>query len=77
MDMNTIITIGREFGSGGKEIGEIVTITFALLEMLTFLTLLFSFSFSLMALTFLILVLLVSYIRHYCVLENRVQKMYR
>ena len=41
MDMNTIITIGREFGSGGKEIGEIVTVTFALLEMLTFLTLLF------------------------------------
>ena len=41
MDMNTIITIGREFGSGGKEIGEIATVTFALLEMLTFLTLLF------------------------------------
>lgn len=55
----------------------IVTVVFALLEMLTFLTLLFSFSLSLMALTLLILVLLVPYIRHYYILENGVQKMYQ
>ena len=55
----------------------IVTVVFALLEMLTFLTLLFSFSISLMALTILIMVLLLPYIRHYYILENGVQKMYR
>ena len=55
----------------------IVTVVFALLEMLTFLTLLFSFSLSLMALTLLIMVLLVPYIKHYYILENGVQKMYQ
>ena len=55
----------------------IVTVVFALLEIMTFLALLFSFSLGLMALAFMILVLLIPYIRHYYILENNVQKMYR
>lgn len=54
----------------------IVTVVFALLEMMCFLALLFSFSPGLAALSLLILVLLVPYIRHYYILENGVQKMY-
>lgn len=55
----------------------IVTVVFALLEMMCFLALLFSFSPGLAALTLMILVLLVPYIRHYYILENGVQKLYR
>lgn len=55
----------------------IVTVIFALLEMMSFLGLLFVFSPGMMALTLLILVLLIPYIRHYYILENGVQKMYR
>ncbi len=54
----------------------IVTVAFALLEMMSFLALLFAFSPTLMALPLLILVLLIPYIRHYYILENSVQKMY-
>lgn len=54
----------------------IVTVIFALLEMMSFLGLLYAFSPGMMALTLLILVLLVPYIRHYYILENGVQKMY-
>lgn len=55
----------------------IVTVVFALLEMLCFLALLFSFSPGLAALTLLIFLLLIPYIRHYYILENGVQKMYQ
>lgn len=55
----------------------IVTVVFALLEMMSFLCLLFVFTPGMMALTLLILVLLIPYIRHYYILENSVQKMYR
>lgn len=55
----------------------IVTVVFALLEMMCFLALLFSFTPGLAALTLLIMLLLVPYIRHYYILENGVQKMYR
>lgn len=55
----------------------IVTIVFALLEMMSFLACLFVFSPGLVVLTLLILVLLIPYIRHYYILENGVQKMYQ
>lgn len=55
----------------------IVTVVFALLEMMSFLAVVLAFSPGLMALTLLILVLLIPYIRHYYILENGVQKMYK
>lgn len=54
----------------------IVTVVFAMLEMMCFLSLLFIFSPGLLVLTLLILILLIPYIRHYYILENGVQKMY-
>lgn len=54
----------------------IVTVTFALLEMMSICMTLMSFSLFLGLLTVLILVLLIPYIRHYYILENEVQKMY-
>lgn len=54
----------------------IVTVTFALLEMLAiFLNVISDRPFSLL-LPVVILILLVPYIRHYYILENEVQKMY-
>ena len=54
----------------------IVTVTFALLEMLAiFLNVIYDRLFSLL-LPVVILILLVPYIRHYYILENEVQKMY-
>ena len=54
----------------------IVTVTFALLEMLAiFLNVISDSLFSLL-LPVVILILLVPYIRHYYILENEVQKMY-
>lgn len=59
----------------------IVTVTFAILEMLSIFMTLVSFGGeegnpALICLTILILVLLIPYIRHYYILENEVQKMY-
>ncbi|MCM1326764.1 MAG: hypothetical protein NC094_06915 [Bacteroidales bacterium] len=54
----------------------IVTVTFALLEMMSMCMTLISFSPFLGLLTILLLVLLIPYIRHYYILENEVQKMY-
>ena len=54
----------------------IVTIVFALLEMLTLMIIVFHFSIMVLVLAILLLVLLIPYIRHYYILENGVQKMY-
>ena len=54
----------------------IVTVLFALLEMLAMMMCVFSFSPGVMALAIAILILLIPYIRHYYILENQVQKMY-
>lgn len=59
----------------------IVTVAFAILEMISILMTLLSFwmgegNFALGCLTLLFLVLLIPYIRHYYILENEVQKMY-
>ncbi|RHT16579.1 hypothetical protein DW835_16415 [Clostridium sp. AM34-9AC] len=54
----------------------IVTVTFALLEMLAILLNVISDSLFSILLPVVILILLVPYIRHYYILENEVQKMY-
>lgn len=54
----------------------IVTITFAILTMMTVLASLALVQPGLFVLTLLLLVLLVPYIRHYYILENGVQKLY-
>lgn len=54
----------------------IVTVTFALLEMLAILLNVISDSFFSLMLPIVILILLIPYIRHYYILENEVQKMY-
>ena len=54
----------------------IVTMTFALLEMLAIVLSVISDSLFTLLLPVVILVLLVPYIRHYYILENEVQKMY-
>ena len=55
----------------------IVTITFALLEMIAFGLAAVSFTPGIGLLAVVILILLIPYIRHYYILENEVQKMYR
>lgn len=54
----------------------IVTVTFALLEMLAILLNVISDSLFALLLPVMILILLVPYIRHYYILENEVQRMY-
>lgn len=54
----------------------IVTVIFALLEMLSLIIIVFYFSITSLILAILLLVLLIPYIRHYYILENGVQKMY-
>lgn len=55
----------------------IVTVTFAVLTILVFLHLASDFSVGMALLLLLLLSLLLPYIRHYYILENNVQKMYR
>ena len=55
----------------------IVTVLFALLEVVTLCISVVAFSPFLGVLVALILVLLIPYVRHYYILENEVQKMYR
>lgn len=54
----------------------IVTVTFAILTMLSVLASLLLTQIGLLILTVLLVVLLVPYIRHYYILENGVQKLY-
>lgn len=55
----------------------IVTITFALLEMMALGLTILAFTPALMILTVLVMILLIPYIKHYYVLENETQKMYK
>jgi len=55
----------------------IVTVTFALLTVLTFFCTFFYQNIGLYLLLLLLLVLLIPYIRHYYILENGVQKLYQ
>lgn len=54
----------------------IVTVTFALLEMLSLIIVMFQFSILALLFSLVILILLIPYISHYYLLENGVQKMY-
>lgn len=54
----------------------IVTVTFALLEIISASVFILSGNIGFGALTIAVLILLVPYIRHYYLLENEVQKMY-
>ena len=54
----------------------IVTAIFAIVTFLCLLSNIFQPSLSVILLTFVLLILLVPYIRHYYILENSVQKMY-
>lgn len=55
----------------------IVTVVFAILEMVSLCTTVVAFTPFLGVLDILLLVLLIPYVRHYYILENEVQKMYR
>lgn len=55
----------------------IVTVTFAILEMLAIFLFMLCPGVAVLCLVVIILVLLLPYIRHYYILENEVQKMYR
>ncbi len=55
----------------------LVTILFALLTFAAFFVNIFMFSYGLLGLMVLLLALLIPYIRHYYLLENGVQKMYK
>lgn len=54
----------------------IVTVTFALLEVIVIALSVVSFTIGVGLLAFMLLILLIPYIRHYYILENEVQKMY-
>lgn len=54
----------------------IVTVTFALLTLISLFASIFSQELMCAALTLLLFILLIPYIRHYYILENSVQKMY-
>ena len=53
-----------------------VTLLFALLAVLTFFVILITENLTLLAVFFLTMVLLIPYIKHYFLMENKVQKMY-
>lgn len=55
----------------------IVTVTFALLEIVSLLMTMIDAELFALLLTVVVLVLLIPYIRHYYILENEVQKMYK
>lgn len=55
----------------------IVTVTFAILEMMALSLTVLAFTPALVLLTVLVMVLLIPYIRHYYILENETQKMYK
>ena len=59
-----------------REVHLMVTVLFALLLIISFVGFILSQNLGLMALMFLILVLLLPYIKHYYVLENDIQFMY-
>lgn len=54
----------------------IVTVTFAIMEIIAIVATVMSGYIWLFALDFVLMVLLIPYIRHYYILENEVQKMY-
>lgn len=74
-EVTTDLLIKIGFFAHERLIHLIVTITFALLTLLSFILVFISGSIATYALVFLFLVLLIPYIRHYYILENGVQKL--
>lgn len=75
-EMATELLVQIGFFQHERLVHLIVTITFALLTMLSVLGSLVLVQLGLFLLTLLLVVLLVPYIRHYYILENGVQKLY-
>jgi len=69
-----LIKIG--FFSHERLVHLLVTLAFAIMEMISLCLVVMNFSVPIMILMILFLVLLIPYIRHYYILENSVQKMY-
>lgn len=79
LDWDTVIQehlIQVSFFQHERLIHLIVTVTFALLEVIVLGLCVTAFSLGLGLLALALLVLLIPYIRHYYILENEVQKMY-
>ncbi len=70
------ILIQISFFAHERQIHLFVTLTFALLTVLSLIAAAMAGGAGFIALTLLLLVLLIPYIRHYYILENSVQKMY-
>lgn len=75
-EMRQKILVQIQFFQHERLIHLIVTVTFALLTILSVLASLILTQIGLLLLTILLVVLLVPYIRHYYILENGVQKLY-
>lgn len=75
-DIRQKMLVQIQFFQHERLIHLIVTVTFALLTMLSVLASLMLVQVGLLILTVLLVVLLVPYIRHYYILENGVQKLY-
>jgi hypothetical protein len=75
-DMATKMLVQIQFFQHERLIHLIVTVTFALLTVLSIFAFLALIQIGLLLLSGLLLVLLVPYIRHYYILENGVQKLY-
>ena len=76
-DIRQELLIQIQFFQHERLIHLIVTVTFAILTILSVLASLFLTQIGLFILTVLLVVLLVPYIRHYYILENGVQKLYQ
>lgn len=77
IDLKQDLLIQISFFQHERLIHLIVTVTFALLTVLTFFCTLFYQNIGIYLLLLLLLVLLIPYIRHYYILENGVQKLYQ
>lgn len=75
-EMQRDMLVQIQFFQHERLIHLIVTVTFAVLTMLSVLASLMLTQIGLLILTMLLVVLLVPYIRHYYILENGVQKLY-
>ncbi len=75
-EMQRDMLVQIQFFQHERLIHLIVTVTFALLTVLSVLASLMLLQIGLLILTVLLVVLLVPYIRHYYILENGVQKLY-
>ena len=76
-DMAAKMLVQIQFFQHERLIHLIVTVTFALLTVLSVLGFVATTQIGLLLLTVMLLILLIPYIRHYYILENGVQKLYQ